>query len=354
LRDLVVPKSLVESLKNIEQGVTAKLTTGFSPQEIVKGEKSVVELVTMKGLKAEVEVSFLKSIKALLQEAFKDKDDGFAQGLGMTGPALLLDSNIKTALEFTEWSEIKDHPMASQIVLTLSEVLEKAIDMDIKTLKEQKFDISSLDQDKLRALVAKGELAQWRLDDLKAAADATALLDEIDPTTRADAFGYFGGLASVETEIRGNGFAELISIIVRSAAFQDCKRNYECIQQAYLLAYGQGKHAETYGGLPKRKAEEAEPAEAIMQVDPEQAPPLEAGSSPNSFKPRQVKSRPTDNQKESPSKDAESEAEKMKQIKAYIQEQVQLRVNAAIDEEADRQIEDQMREFKEQYLREAM
>ena len=35
----------------------------------------------------------------------------------------------------------------------------------------------------------------------------------------------------------------------------------------------------------------------------------------------------------------------MKQIKAYIQEQVQLRVNAAIDEEADRQIEDQMREF---------
>jgi len=33
---------------------------------------------------------------------------------------------------------------------------------------------------------------------------------------------------------------------------------------------------------------------------------------------------------------------------------VQLRVDAAIDEEADRQIEDQMREFKEQYLKEAM
>lgn len=44
----------------------------------------------------------------------------------------------------------------------------------------------------------------------------------------------------------------------------------------------------------------------------------------------------------------------MKQIKAYIQEQVQLRVNAAIDEEAERQIDVQMREFKDQYVRESM
>lgn len=48
------------------------------------------------------------------------------------------------------------------------------------------------------------------------------------------------------------------------------------------------------------------------------------------------------------------DSDQMKQIKAYIQEQVQLRVNAAIDQEAERQIDLQMREFKEQYLREAI
>lgn len=47
------------------------------------------------------------------------------------------------------------------------------------------------------------------------------------------------------------------------------------------------------------------------------------------------------------------DTEQMKVIKAYIQEQVQLRVNAAIDKEAERQIDLQMREFKEQTLREA-
>lgn len=52
--------------------------------------------------------------------------------------------------------------------------------------------------------------------------------------------------------------------------------------------------------------------------------------------------------------DAYGDTEQMRQIKAYIQEQVQLRVNAAIDQEAERQIELQMREFKEQYLREGV
>lgn len=70
--DLKLPDSLKESLKNVEQGLDIKLTTGFSPQEIVDSKKSIVELVTMKGLKAEVELSFLRSLGKTLKTAFRD------------------------------------------------------------------------------------------------------------------------------------------------------------------------------------------------------------------------------------------------------------------------------------------
>lgn len=52
-----------------------KLTSGFSPKEIVDSQKSVVELVTMKGLKAEVKVSFMRSLHKTLVEAFNDQDN---------------------------------------------------------------------------------------------------------------------------------------------------------------------------------------------------------------------------------------------------------------------------------------
>jgi len=70
--DLKLPDSLKESLKNVEQGLDIKLTTGFSPQAIVDSKKSIVELVTMKGLKAEVELSFLRSLGKTLKTAFRD------------------------------------------------------------------------------------------------------------------------------------------------------------------------------------------------------------------------------------------------------------------------------------------
>lgn len=101
-----IPDSLIESLRNVEQGVDIKLTTGFSPKEILESKKSVVELVTMKGLKAEVEIAFKRSLHKTLQEAFKDQENAFTQGLAMCGPAFGLNTRLKTELTFKDFKEI--------------------------------------------------------------------------------------------------------------------------------------------------------------------------------------------------------------------------------------------------------
>jgi hypothetical protein len=218
------------------------LTTGFSPQEVVDSKKSVVELVTMKGLKAELEVSFLRSLHKTLRTAFSDQENGFTQGLAMAGPAFALNTRLKTELTFKDFSEIRDHPMASSFVLTLGEILEKAIDTDLKTLKEKKYDISSLDQDKLQALVDKGEVSQKRVDELKGLGAVISLTEEVDPVTKADACLYLGGLISVEGEVRGHGFAELLGTIIRAASLRDRQWSYETVHKAYLKAYDMDKY----------------------------------------------------------------------------------------------------------------
>ena len=393
-KNLVIPDSLVESLKNVEQGVDVKLTTGFSPQEIVDSKKSVVELVTMKGVKVEVEVSFLRSLHKTLQEAFKGEENAFTEGLAMAGPAFALNTKFKSELTFKDFSELSDHPMASSFVLTLSQILEEVVDADLQTLKDKKLDISALDQDKLQALVDKGELPAWRIDELKTLSAIVALTDEVDPVTKADACLCFGGLASLEGEVRGHGFAELIGTILKAVTLRDRERNYERIHKTYLKEYDMAKYLELYGEEEKEEAQGEEgPAEG-EEKPASDAPPAEApaasGEELASFKdespeagdagghqrraPQYDEAKPLiqaeeaapvqsrDNQprkvksttKQAPvQEEVYGDTEQMKQIKAYIQEQVQLRVNAAIDQEAERQIELQMREFKEQYLREA-
>jgi hypothetical protein len=158
--EVPMPESLKESLKNVEQGLDIKLTTGFSPQEIVDSKKSIVELVTMKGLKAEVELSFLRSLGKTLKTAFRDQDNEFTQGLAMGGPAFALSTRFKTELTFKDFKEIKDHPMASSFVLTLDDLMKMLARNDIQTLREKKFDISSLDEAKLQALVDKGDVSE--------------------------------------------------------------------------------------------------------------------------------------------------------------------------------------------------
>jgi hypothetical protein len=119
-----IPESLIEPLKDIDQGARFKFTMGFSPQEVVDSKKSIAQLVCEKGLKAELDVHFLKSIHKALTTAFKDKEGSeyamVKQVLSMAGPGFGLNTRLNLDLKFKEFEELEQHPMANRMVFTLS------------------------------------------------------------------------------------------------------------------------------------------------------------------------------------------------------------------------------------------
>ena len=77
----------------------------------------------------------------------------------MAGPAFALSSKLKTELTFKDFAEIKDHPMASKFVLTLDEIIKMTQNKDIEEIEKEKFDVADFDQEKLQALIDRGEFS---------------------------------------------------------------------------------------------------------------------------------------------------------------------------------------------------
>lgn len=103
-------------------------------------------------------------------------------------------------------------------------------------------------------------------------------MDEVDPVTKADACVYFGGLGSLEAEVRGHGFAELIGTIIRAVTLRDRKWNYERVHKAYLKAYDMPKYLEVYGEEEEndeKKEEEMAAADEEAGPDSKEAAPAE-------------------------------------------------------------------------------
>lgn len=194
----------------------------------------------------------------------------------MGGPAFALSTRFKTELTFKDFKEIRDHPMASSFVLTLDDLLKMLARNDIQTLRDKKFDISSLDETKLQALVDKGEVSESSVTMLKLVGNILTLCEEVDPVTKVDAQLFMAGLFSVDAEIRGHGFAELIGTIVRAATFSDREWRYENVHKKYLKAYDMPKYLELYKEEEKEAAYDDAPMMMEAPADYEDAPMMEA------------------------------------------------------------------------------
>lgn len=71
--------------------------------------------------------------------------DQIKQGLQMGGPAFSLNSNFSLELTFDDMEEIKAHPMASTVLVSLDQLLQGLLGKDKKTIQEWKPDFSEVD-----------------------------------------------------------------------------------------------------------------------------------------------------------------------------------------------------------------
>ena len=115
-----VPLGLKEGLKDVDQYAKVKVNLGVSGDEILSSDKPLAEH-GMKGFKAEVEVKFLKKVKKAIVTGMEGTPLGnkIKEVLNMAGPAFSVGSNIALDLTFQEFEEIKAHPMASTLLVSL-------------------------------------------------------------------------------------------------------------------------------------------------------------------------------------------------------------------------------------------
>lgn len=117
-----IPDNLREALKDIDQHIKVKVVLGIDAEELLTSEKPILEQA-MKGFSVNAEFAFLKNIKKAIQKEFEGSGNGkITEILGMTGPAFGFSSNTSLELEYEDFDEIKEHPMAGQLLMSMDQL----------------------------------------------------------------------------------------------------------------------------------------------------------------------------------------------------------------------------------------
>lgn len=120
MKTVEVPLGLREGLKDVDQYVKMKIVMGADAEEILTQDKPLLEHY-LKGFSVTIDVVFLKQIKKALLAGLEGTQIGekIKEGLTMGGPAFALETNLSLELDFDDMEEIKAHPMASTVLVSL-------------------------------------------------------------------------------------------------------------------------------------------------------------------------------------------------------------------------------------------
>lgn len=155
-----IPAGLKEGLKDVDQNVKIKVNLGVNGDEILSSDKPLAEH-GMKGFKAQVDIHFLKKIKKAIVTGMEGTKLGekIKEVLNMAGPAFSVGSSVALDLSFKDMEEIKAHPMASTILVSLDQLLQGVFGEDKKTLLEYVPDYSEIPADELEAHIKNSKYA---------------------------------------------------------------------------------------------------------------------------------------------------------------------------------------------------
>lgn len=161
LNKMDVPVGLREGLKDVDQYIKFKAIMGADAEEILSSDKPLLEHY-LKGFSVQIDVVFLKQIKKALLTGLEGTTIGgqIKDGLNMAGPAFSLNSNFSLELTFDDMEEIKAHPMASTVLVSLDQLLQGILGKDKETILKWQPDFSSVDKEGLDKHIAANEYCQ--------------------------------------------------------------------------------------------------------------------------------------------------------------------------------------------------
>jgi len=219
LKTVEVPLGLREGLKDVDQYVKMKIVMGADAEEILTQDKPLLEHY-LKGFSVTIDVVFLKQIKKALLAGLEGTQIGekIKEGLTMGGPAFALETNLSLELDFDDMEEIKAHPMASTVLVSLDQLMQGILGKDRKTVQEWEPNYSEVedkaDFDKFLETSDYCKDKKKQLELLQMVGEMFADFDN-DCSVELNA-GVFG-LASLEYKIEGAGYGELLVLVYKAA-----------------------------------------------------------------------------------------------------------------------------------------
>ena len=135
----------------------------------------------------------------------------------MAGPAFGVGSNIQLNLNFKDMEEIKAHPMASQMLVNLDQLLQTLLGKDKATILAHKPDFSSVSKEDLDKHYENSKYAKDKKMIIDFIDLATEMLEDFDPICKVNIQSCLYSTGSTEVTIKGTGYAELVSLIVKAA-----------------------------------------------------------------------------------------------------------------------------------------
>jgi len=77
----------------------------------------------MKGVGVNFEAKFLKNIQKVISKQFEGKESPLGDMIKMFGPAFGFSSNFSTEVEYDSFEELKQHPMAETLLISLDTIV---------------------------------------------------------------------------------------------------------------------------------------------------------------------------------------------------------------------------------------
>lgn len=191
---------------------------GADAEEILSSDKPLIEHY-LKGFKIQVDVVFLKQLKKALMTGLEGTDIGkmVQEGLTMGGPAFALSTNVAVELNFDDMEEIKAHPMASTVLVSLDQLIQGVLGKDKNTVLNFKPDFSEAgSEDEVNKHISDSEYCAEKKKALDIFQFVGEMLGEFNPDCKVELRGQIFNIGSIEYNIEGAGYGELVNLFYKA------------------------------------------------------------------------------------------------------------------------------------------
>ena len=144
-------KDLIDMFKEIDQKVCAKVSLGTSIKSILSEEDKETPLLKhlAKGFAVSTQVSLVSNLKKAISEMLKsdsEEEVELAQKMMLVAPAFIFGINANMNIEFDDFEEIAEHPMAAPAMATFEQLFEGMLEEAPESFMGKKMDLTGCEE----------------------------------------------------------------------------------------------------------------------------------------------------------------------------------------------------------------